>query len=549
MAQPRFPDAEKAPPLQFLLSDFQGINTRAERPAIEDQEFSWLENYLPIGKGNLRSMYSNGSPIYTAGAGLSIIYVYFFNLGAIAQAAVFLSDGTAYQVNTSTGAVVTITAGVNTFYDGGAYLPAAAQWSSSGIVITTMAQGTQGYFAWDGTTLYVPGSAAPAWLTNGTATAMPSGVYGASIEVYQSRVWIGRPPIPGTIASVLLFSGPGNGATFSGVDGGGATPVPESYLRNTITQLRQSNGFLYVSGDSSWYVISNVQITGTTTTFNFQNIEPQVGASWPGSVQSFGHAVLFANAQGVWALVGSTATKISDNLDGIFTQATFSTANPTLFPTAAVATIFGVNVYMLLVTAPDYLGTTRNYLCMFGGKKWFIGSQVSNLLRVYPQTMNSTLTAWGTDGGSLFQIFSAASSSLTKTIRSKLWAGGQMNSDYNVYKQTFRFYLMATDRSGAGAAFNGTIDTEANTSALPANFALSASQSAIINFTNSLGGIIQFVNSAGAAIYFAVRSLFITFNDVRSDGLLVGYTMTSTSPDHVITATTLLCGRRAPLGG
>lgn len=548
MARVPFPDAEQDAPLQFLLADFQGVNRRAERPAIEDQEFNWLENYLPIGKGNLRALYSNGAAYYTAPAGLSIVYVYSFNLGSIAQQAVFLSDGTAVQVNPSTGATVNITTSVNTFYDGGSYLPAAAQWSSSGIVITAMANGG-GYFAWDGVTLFTPGVAAPSWLTNSTPTSMPAGIFGASIEVYQSRVWIGKPPVAGTAPSILLFSGPSNGATFSGVNGGGATPVPESYLRNTITQIRQSNGFLYVFGDSSVYVISNVQTSGSTTTFNFQNIEPQVGTPWRDSVQPFGHAILFANTQGVWALVGATASKLSDNLDGIFAAATFSTSNPLAYPTAAVATIFGVNVYMLLVTAPDYLNVTRNYLCMFGNKKWFVGSQVATLGTVWPQTMNSQLTAYASDGGNLYPMFNIASSSLTKTLRSKLWAGGSQNQEYNIYKQIQRIYLMATDKSGSGVAFNGTVDTESNSAAIPTNFASAAASGNIIYFTNSTGGRINFTNSTGGVINFTVQALFITFNDNVADGLLIGLTMTSTSPDYTISAVTVLGQRRAPLGG
>lgn len=543
-----FPDAEQEAPLQFVLTDFQGINTRSERPAIDDNEFYWIENYLPVGKGNLRSLWSNGASIYTAPAGLTIIYKYFYNIGAAAQCAVFLSDGTAVQVNTSTGATVTITSNLNFFYDGGAYLPAAAQWSSSGIVIATMATVAGGYFAWDGATLYSQGMAAPNWLTNSTPTTMPVGVSGASIEVYQSRVWVGKPPVQGTAPSILLFSGPGNGATFSGVDGGGATPVPDSYLRVTITQLKQAGSFLYVFGDSGTFVITNVQTTGSTTTFNFTSVEPQVGAAWPGSVQLFGHVIIFANQQGVFALTGNYAQKISDNLDGIFTAATFRSSLP--FPTAAVATIFGVNVYMILLTAPDYTGTTRDYLCMWtGGKKWVIGSQVSDLALVASQIENSTLTAWGTDGTHLFKLFTTPSASLTKTLKTKLWAGGQQNQDYNVYKQIQRLYLMATDRSGSGCAFNGTVDTESGSAPIPTNFASGASTGNIINFVNSSNGIIQFVNSTGGAIYFTVRALFITFNNVNADGLLVGLSMTSTSTDFTIIATTLLGQRRAPLGG
>src|SRR6267142_1649741 len=36
------------------LRDFKGVNTTDTRTSIEDTEFSWLENAIPIGKGNLK---------------------------------------------------------------------------------------------------------------------------------------------------------------------------------------------------------------------------------------------------------------------------------------------------------------------------------------------------------------------------------------------------------------------------------------------------------------------------------------------------------------
>jgi len=49
--------------------------------------------------------------------------------------------------------------------------------------------------------------------------------------------------------------------------------------------------------------------------------------------------------------------------------------------------------------------------------------------------------AWGTDGSNLFKLFATPSEELTKTIRSKLWAGGQANSkssDQNSKLSEFR---------------------------------------------------------------------------------------------------------------
>ena len=37
-----------------VLKTFGGINTKANRTAIKDSEFSWLENAMPIGDSNIK---------------------------------------------------------------------------------------------------------------------------------------------------------------------------------------------------------------------------------------------------------------------------------------------------------------------------------------------------------------------------------------------------------------------------------------------------------------------------------------------------------------
>ena len=42
---------------QYHISkNFKGINTQANRTAIDSDEFSWLENAQPIGYGNVKTV-------------------------------------------------------------------------------------------------------------------------------------------------------------------------------------------------------------------------------------------------------------------------------------------------------------------------------------------------------------------------------------------------------------------------------------------------------------------------------------------------------------
>src|SRR6516165_4242074 len=244
--------------LFFHLRQYQGLNTRTVRTDIKDEQFSWLENLIPIDEGNMRALYSNGATLYTAPGGKSIIYFKMFNIGAVQYAAVFLSDGTADQVDMS-GTVVHISTVANTFYQGG--------------------------------TFYAAGAASPTWLNNGVATTMPSGIKGTYVETFQSRAWVAD-------GSVEHFSAPGNGASFSGATGGGSFTAVDSFLRVHYVANKQSNGFLYIFGDSSINVIDNVQTSGTplATTFTNRNVDPQIGSPWPATVQVFvGGRIVFAN--------------------------------------------------------------------------------------------------------------------------------------------------------------------------------------------------------------------------------------------------------------
>lgn len=532
----------------FTLEKFGTLNTKANRPAIGDSEFAWIENMIPVGDGNLRTLPSNGASIYTA-VGKTIIYMYFFNIGLTNYVAIFFDDGTAVQVNIATQGVTTITSTTGTFYPGSLNLnnpaPAAAQFGQSGIVIVTTAS-TNGYYAWDGVTLYKPGDAAPNWLTNTTPTTMPSGISGTCVETFTNRVWVGN-------GANRSQSAPSNGADFSGADGGGTSPSTDSFLRREITQLKQSNGFLYQFADSSINVISNVQTSGSpiSTTYNNQNVDPQQGTPYHNSVQSFGRGLIFASNTGVYALVGGAAEKVSDMLDGIFLNALpyLQTDTSILQPSGAVMNIYDIKVYMLLLPLIDpFSGAERNGLVMWDGKKWFLGSQNSSLTFIASQEINSQLAAWGTDGTNVFPLFNTASNSLNKIWRTRLWPG----DGWQITKQAMRLYTMAQDNSGSGYSITGTLDYVLEDAGLQTTSSFTISSTSFrIAFTNAGGGIIQFQNASNQDIFFTVGGLSLSGFDggkVNARGNLLGLTMQSTSPDFTLVAHSLLYQNQSPLG-
>src|SRR5262249_13389225 len=149
-----------------------------------------------------------------------------------------------------------------------------------------------------------------------------------------------------------IFSSPDSPVDFG--NGGGAFQSTDSFLRVGYHFLKQSNGFLYLGGDSSMNYISGVSTSSGTatspipiTTFGNQNVDPQLGSPWPSSVQVFSRNIVFANSIGIFVSYGGAITKASIPLDGFYDSGPIFGSG--LNFSAAVANIFSVPVYMLLL--------------------------------------------------------------------------------------------------------------------------------------------------------------------------------------------------------
>jgi hypothetical protein len=251
---------------------------------------------------------------------------------------------------------------------------------------------------------------------------MPFGVSGTTAETYQSRVWVGN-------GRIGQFSAPGGDpADFSSSAGAGAFQSNDSFLKVAYQRFIQSNGFLYLFGDSSLNYISGVSTSGAPaiTTFNNLNVDPQIGSPWPGTVQAFGRDIVFANPIGVYVSYGGAVTKVSDALDGIFATVP-STSWPAGFtPTACVMTIFGIQVYILLLPILDQISGAQVTKClMWDGKKWWTSPQTGITGGFCAsQEINSVLTGYiSPDGTTIKPMFTTPShvSTMTKYLESKLW--------------------------------------------------------------------------------------------------------------------------------
>jgi hypothetical protein len=186
---------------------------------------------------------------------------------------------------------------------------------------------------------------------------------------------------------------------------------------------------------------------------------------------------------------------------------------------------------MILLNAPDQSNSPRTFLCVWNTQKWFIASTVNLALnQIWTLENNGVMTAWGSDGLSLFQLFQAPSTQLQKILVSKLWAGGRADDEFMVYKKVYRFYESAFDYSGQGITVSATVDTE-NGPVTPFQVAVQATN---IMFVNGMGQLIIFRNSTPAAIVFTVTRPSIYGTDVSAYGRMIGVTQSFIGSDFAL---------------
>jgi hypothetical protein len=511
----------------LIFEEFEGMNTATLRPGVDDKQGAWFDGWMPLARRNLRTMYGLSTALYAA-VGTGVAFFDFANIGTTPYAIVFLNNGAIIAVNTSTGTATTI-AGAGRILNPSQLSVGVAQYGSKYVLIVS--QQTNGYFIWDGTTFYVPGGPLPPGTsytpTGGSlVTTMPLGISGTAIEIYTGRVWIANGP-------VITFSAPGSPVDFSSADGGGNFTSTDSFLRVAFIQLKQTNGFLYLIADSSVNYISGVQTSGvaSVTTFTNQNADPEVGSPWPNSVGVFSRNILFANAFGAHVSYGGAVTKISEPLDGVYnTVSNFGN----IVPSAAKAIIFGKKCWVLLLPIVDPVsGQQVNKLLLTRepvGKIWWASLQDTNLVYIQFQEINSILTAWGTDGISIYQLFARPSTGFTKTAQTKLWdkPGG-----YQLTKYVTRLWGIVKYYSPLSPALNVALDNETSTNinavAVVPNTAIWLTASGQVSTWLTAAAQVSTWLAGGASAY----SVFPP-DAVAQAGVLTGFTLTTNSADMAI---------------
>jgi hypothetical protein len=552
-----------------VVKDFKGVNTKNSRTVIENGEFGWLENAQPIGFGNLRIV--EGNDLVNANAFTSnVTYMASVNIQNNEYVLGFQDDGSAQYVNLTANTLGNI-ANAGTFSNTGV---AITQWKNERALIIDP---NNGYKTWDGVDLHDIGSinnitivnagtgysAANTTVTFGTpnqangivATGEVVIVANAVSEIIVTEAGTGYTSAPtvtitgaGSNANVTCTILDQNGtdtATFSGrawiasdrtvfytaadtfndfigVSAGFLT-ISDSTLRTNITRILSANNFLYVFGEDSINVFSDVRVNELTgiTLFTNTNVSASVGSNLRNAIFPYFRSILFMNEYGIYALVGATTTKISDPLDGVFPLIDFTE------PISGGQCLINNILCAVFNFKYNDEGTMRYIQAAFFERKWFFTNQLNDCYFVVPAVKSGFLNLYGSTGNNLYQFYEDVNNPVVVDIETALLPMGDPIRD----KQALKIGIEAT-LGNDPVQLTAFVDSENQQS--PAITFQNAviwlnNSSQTINWTNNISQVILWLGAASSgAGYFLYRS------DAKMYGKYLGITITSTSTPFTI---------------
>ena len=297
-----------------VVKDFKGINTKANRTSIQETEFAWLENVMPIGFGNLKVV-GKQTAVGSITWGGTVYYMGQGNIGGSEYLFAFFTNGGAEYVNLSTNVKSTLAAS-STFSGSTTQI---TQWKNERILII---DSTYGYATFDGTNLVRVGSVATITITAaGSGYATPPSVL------------IGPPNETGGIQATATATVGSSAVTSISITeyGTGYTSAPSVYIGSQGSVAWAGStavalGALLSSG-GNYYMVTVAGTTGSTA------------PTHTSGSQTNGTATLLYVTVNNGSGTGATATATRINQPGIaiasFSGRVWIAQNRTIYYTAA----------------------------------------------------------------------------------------------------------------------------------------------------------------------------------------------------------------------
>jgi hypothetical protein len=329
------------------------------------------------------------------------------------------------------------------------------------------------------------------------------------VASFSGRIWVAA-------GRTVYYSASTSPFDFTSVSAGSLTLTDET-LHGNITALYSANNFLYIFGDDSINVFSDVRVSSTgATLFTNTNVSASVGTKRAYAIFPYFRSLLFMNDYGIYALVGSTTSKISDPLDGVFPYIDFTkpvTGGQVLLNNILCAAFnFYVNSSFPLGPGPS-----RYVQAIFFDKKWFITSQGDGINYVTSVPVGGKVSLYGVATTALYNLYSNTSANINSYIQTALDPMG----DNIRTKQALKFGVEATLSNGG--TLNITVDSESGSSPV---YSLTANA----YWVNNSGTTIGWTNNASATIIWVTGTGYYLYkSDAQQYGKYLGLTLTSSN--------------------
>ena len=453
---------------------------------------------------------TNGGSGYTSAPTVTITGGGGTGATAIAQVLTFTKGALYIQVTNSgsgynTPPAVTITGG------GGANAAGTAIVSGNAITGVIMTNVGDNYTSAPTVTIAAPPT--PTGNTTATALGVPNLDQIVSVATFSGRVWVAT-------GRTVTYSASTSPYDFVSVSAGSVT-ITDSTLHGNIQYLLSANNFLYIFGEDSINVFSDLRVTSTgSTLFTNTNVSASVGSKLKYGVFPYFRSVLFMNNYGMYALVGSTTSKISDQLDGLFPYIDFT--KPVSGGQVLINNILTAAFNFYLSANYPYATGGRYVQAVFFEKKWFITSQGNTLNLVNSAPVSGVINLYGVADTALYKLYGDATANVSSTIATAL---SPMKDPIRT-KQALKFGIEATLTTGG--TFNITVDSEQGSSPV---YTLNNS----VTWYNNSGTTIPWQNNSLATIGWLTSAGYALYkSDAQQYGKYLGLTMTSSDPAFTI---------------
>lgn len=243
-----------------VVKEFKGVNTKANRTAIDQTEFAWIENAQPIGFANIKiinnrsTVVDSGNTAVTFAANVSNLFSCSINNKDYILA--FEDDGRCEFFNI-TDAVKGNVAVTGTFSAAGVEV---GQWKDERALILDP---SNGYYTWDGTNLIAVGSIGSiAVIAGGSGyTSIPAVTISAPNNANGVQA-LANATISGGAVTTITVSESGTGYTVAPtvtISGGGGTGA--NAIAGIVTFKKGTVAVSVTNGGTGYTNVSNTVVT------------------------------------------------------------------------------------------------------------------------------------------------------------------------------------------------------------------------------------------------------------------------------------------------